>query len=192
MLALVVAGACGSETPDADSGATAVSESSGEPGSTTGAEGSSTGSSGASGVDSGSGSGESSTGAPLLPCAWVEGQHDAEIPPGMTLSDVTCDPDTRIATLRLTLAEALGCGSDVTGDRLVIELPPELQVAGEHDLAEQVALISVSADLTPVAGQVESGTLILTQVTPTAVVGWAHGSLEGYDFAGSFEAPYCP
>lgn len=50
----------------------------------------------------------------------------------------------------------------------------------------------MSADLRPVAGQVDTGTLIITEVTPTAIVGWAHGGLEGYDFVGLFEASHCP
>lgn len=190
-LAALVMGACGPGDPDADSSGSQGSGGSGEPGSTTAVEGTSLDAS--STADGGSGSGDaSSTGAPSLPCAWVEGQFDADIPSGSTRSDVTCDPGTSTATIRLTYADALGCGLDVTGDRLTIELPPERQVAGEHDLTELVALIYMSADLRPVAGQVDTGTLIITEVTPTAIVGEAHGGLEGYDFVGSFEAPYCP
>lgn len=141
--------------------------------------------------DSGSG-GSSGTGAPALPCAWVEGQFEAEIPGGATPSNVICDPQTMIATIRLTDDDGLGCGATVGGDRLEIELPPERQVAGEHDLTELVARVHLQADLEPVSGQVDTGTLVITEVTPTAIVGWAHGGLDGYDFVSAFEAPYCP
>lgn len=143
------------------------------------------------GTSSGDASSGSSGGAPTLPCAWVEGQRDAEIPPGMTPANVRCDPTTDLATLRIAY-DGLDCGGVTADDRLIIELPPEMQQAGEYDLVGLVAKVSVSADITPVSGQVDTGTLIVTAVTPTMIVGWAHGGLDGYDFSGSFEAPYCP
>lgn len=182
------AAACGPSSVDPPVG----SESSGDPDPTTTTVGSST-SIGASSTDGGGSSSADSSGepGPVLPCAWVEGQHDAEIPSGMTPSNVTCDPDTSIATIQLAY-DGVECTGPPSGDSLVIELPPELQVAGEHDLTELVARIYMSADLRPVAGQVDTGTLIITEVTPTGIVGWAHGAREGYDFLGSFEASYCP
>lgn len=168
-------------------------ESSGQLDSTTSASDGST-SNGTSPVDgSGSGSGDSSsTGGPSLPCTWLEGQYDAEIPAGAAPSNVTCDLDTDIATIQLTFDEGFACGDSLTGDSLRIELPPGMQAAGEYDLTQRVANIRVSADLETISGQVDTGTLIITDVTPAAVVGWAHGGLDGYDFVSSFEAPYCP
>lgn len=180
----VVAG-CGPE-PGEPSG----SGSSGSAGSTAAEEGTGTDPGASSAVDGGS-EGSSGAGATALPCAWVEGHVDGQIPQQPTPADVACDPATSIATIRLAY-DGLSCGDALGGDWLVIELPPELQAAGEYDLTALVARIRMAADVSDVSGQVDTGTLLITQVTPTEIVGWAHGGLEGYDFEGSFTASHCP
>lgn len=144
------------------------------------------------GSSSSTAAGSSSSGGAPLPCAWIEGSFEADVPVQPTASDVLCDPETEVATIQLVYEGDSSCSGVVRGDSLIIELPPQLQVAGEYDLTSLTATLDMAADIGSVSGQVTAGTLIITEVTPEAIVGWAHGSLEGYDFLGSFEAPYCP
>ncbi len=138
----------------------------------------------------------SSSGAASLPCAWVEGIDETPLPRHpLAASVVTCDPETDTATIQLVDDRSQEC-ADVPNHHaeqsLVIRLPPELQAVGTYDISELTATIRVSADLEPVAGQVDTGTLIISEVTPTMVIGHAQGGKDGYDYSGRFEAPRCP
>jgi hypothetical protein len=151
------------------------------------------------------------TGEISLPCAWKNGT--VESPPGsgeaLSTALVTCDPDADegpVARLWLANTDEASCADpsaqppcSVGYAAMRIDLPPDHQQVGIHDLQELEAWVDLQGGGTNeddcggyVGGGPLSGTVTITYVTPGSIEGHVYASMgDDLDFVGSFEAVPC-